>query len=163
MGNLLFSPSGRINSGEFMRAVIIILGLSFLLGIPAALGMSGVVPIIASIVSFVLFWCWIAIWIKRYHDGGKSGWMSLIPILIFVVAMMVFVFVYCGTELSAIFQAASEGASKEEQDALGVVLETKMASFPSLIILTIISAVIAFLFNALIKRDDHENQFGPAS
>ena len=35
---------------------------------------------LAGIVSFALIYPWIVIWIKRYHDGGKSGWMSLLPI-----------------------------------------------------------------------------------
>ena len=163
MGNLLFSPNGRINPSQFMKGVVIVLIASFVLGLPTALGMSGAIPLIASLISVVLLWCWIVLWIKRYHDAGKSGWMSLIPILVFVIAMIVFVLTYGGAELSAIFQLASEGASAEEQEAVSKAFEAKLDSFPALIILTIMSAVIAFLFNAIIKRDDHENQFGPAS
>lgn len=162
MGNLLFSPSGRINPSEFMRGAIILIVLGFVFSVPEALGMKGAIPVITGLLSFILLYPWVVIWIKRYHDAGKSGWMSLIPIIIYIVAAVVLMMVMLGDEFMAMFQAASEGASQAETEAMAEGM-AEGKQIPLLIGTTVLSAAVAFLFNSLIKRDDHENQYGPAS
>jgi len=162
MGNLLFSPNGRINPSDFTKAALILIGLGVLFGIPGMLGMTGAVATIAGILGFVLLYPWVVIWIKRYHDAGKSGWTCLLPIVIYIIASMVLMSVLLGGEFMEIFQAASEGASSDETDAMAA----NMASGSGVKILvasTVLSLAVAFGFNSIIKRDDHENQFGPAS
>ena len=39
----------------------------------------------------------------------------------------------------------------------------KKTALPSAIAGAVASYIIAFVFNNMIKRDDHENQYGPAS
>jgi len=161
MGNLLFSPNGRINSGEFTKGAIILIALGVILSLPEILGMKSLAAI-TGILSFVLLYPWVVIWIKRYHDGGKSGWMCLIPIIIYIIAAIALMTFMLGDEFMAMFQAASEGASQAETEALAEEMG-KGKQVPLLIATTILSVVIALGFNRIIKRDDHENQFGPAS
>jgi len=163
MGNLLFSPSGRINPSEFTKAAIILIALGLLFGIPGAMGMTGAVATIAGILGFVLLYPWVVIWIKRYHDAGKSGWTCLVPIVIYIIATLVLMSVLLGGEFMEIFQAASEGASSAETDAMAESMTTGGSGIKIIIASTLLSAAIALGFNAIIKRDDHENQFGPAS
>ena len=162
MGNLLFSPNGRINSSEFTKAALILIALGFILALPEALGMTGALTTIAALISFLLLYPWVVIWIKRYHDAGKSGWTSLVPIIIYIIAAIVLMMVLLGDEFMAMFQAASEGASQAETEAMAEEMG-QGKQIPLLIATTVLSAAIALGFNAIIKRDDHENQFGPAS
>ena len=162
MGNLLFSPNGRINSSEFTKAALILIALGFILALPEALGMTGALTTIAALISFLLLYPWIVIWIKRYHDAGKSGWTCLVPIIIYIIAAIILMMVLLGDEFMAMFQAASEGASQAETEAMAEEMG-QGKQIPLLIATTVLSAAIALGFNAIIKRDDHENQFGPAS
>jgi len=162
MGNLLFSPSGRINSGQFTKAAIILIILGAVLSLPELMGMKGVATI-ASLISFLLLYPWVVIWIKRYHDAGKSGWTCLLPIVIYIIALMVLMSVLLGGEFMAIFQAASEGASQAETEAMAEGMLDKGAQIKLMVASIILSLAIALGFNSIIKRDDHENQFGPAS
>jgi len=127
------------------------------------MGMTGAVATIAGILGFVLLYPWVVIWIKRYHDAGKSGWTCLVPIVIYIIATLVLMSVLLGGEFMEIFQAASEGASSAETDAMAESMTTGGSGIKIIIASTLLSAAIALGFNAIIKRDDHENQFGPAS
>ena len=162
MGNLLFSPNGRINPSEFTKAALILIALGFVLALPEALGMTGALTTVAALISFLLLYPWIVIWIKRYHDAGKSGWTCLVPIIIYIIAAIILMMVLLGDEFMAMFQAASEGASQAETEAMAEEMG-QGKQIPLLIATTVLSAAIALGFNAIIKRDDHENQFGPAS
>lgn len=171
MGNLLFSPSGRINPSEFMRGATILIIIGFILGIlpmisftlGSALGLLGIVTI----------WCWIVLFVKRYHDGGKSGWMSIIPIIVFVILSVIIsqlvTSMFAG-DLNAQMKEAAEAAA--ESGDIGSILSVstefagsiaKKTALPSAIASAVASYLIAFVFNNMIKRDDHDNQFGPAS
>lgn len=161
MGNLLFSPSGRINPSEFMRGAIILIVIGFLLSLPGILGMKSLDAILG-IISIALIYPWVVIWIKRYHDAGKSGWMCLIPIVIFCILLVIVTALMLGGEISQMFEMASSGASQaEQQEASEQIMSGKQ--LPVALASTAVSAAIAFMFNSLIKRDAHENQFGPAS
>ena len=162
MGNLLFSPSGRINPSEFTKAALILIALGLIFGLPGAMGMKGAVATIAGILGFVLLYPWVVIWIKRYHDAGKSGWTCLIPIVIYIIATMILTSVLLGDEFMEIFKAASEGASAAETDAMAEGM-AKGSGLKLTIASTILSVAVALGFNSIIKRNDHENQFGPAS
>jgi uncharacterized membrane protein YhaH (DUF805 family) len=98
---LLFSFSGRISRAEFWRAIVSFFlpvsllanFLSFGLGLEAA-------RTLALIISIAGLWPVAAVWLKRWHDFGRSGgWLAtlmLIPffnsvILIWVLGEMLFV------------------------------------------------------------------------
>ena len=157
MGNLLFSPTGRINPNEFMKGALILILASIILSIPTALGMTGAIPAILGFVSVITIYCWIVLWIKRYHDSGKSGWMCLIPIIVYMIIVIIVIIIYAGDELGAIFAAAAESVDSTEVEA---ALDEKINSPIYLAIISLISLGVAFLFNNMIKQDDHENQFG---
>ena len=162
MGNLLFSPNGRIGPADFTKGAIILIVLGFVLALPELMGMKGIAPI-ASLISFLLLYPWVVIWIKRYHDAGKSGWTCFVPIVIYIITMIVLMSVLLGGEFMAIFQAASEGASQAETEAMAENMVDSGAQLKLLIATTVLSLAVALGFNSIIKRDDHENQFGPAS
>ncbi len=172
MLNLLFSPSGRINSSQFMSGAYVLIAITFLINllpmVSPALG--GLFKLFLILVAY----CWVALFIKRYHDGGKSGWMTFIPILIFIVLYFILssmiprmfggeIFTNMETALNEILL---EGGGLADLMAVsqefGAPLAKKIA-LPSSVIFALASFAIAFLFNSMIKRDPDDNQFGPAS
>ena len=168
MGNLLFSPSGRIGSGQFMSGATILIAIGLVLGVLPIF-----VPVLAllNIVGLVLFWCWIVLWVKRYHDGGKSGWMCLIPIIVYLIlgGIITFVLTQMFTDPEAAAAAAEAAAEAAENGDFGAMFKLAGGgagvSKMGLIIVQVVSAVISYLiamvFNNLIKHDAHDNQFGP--
>ena len=161
MGNLLFSPNGRINSGEFMKGAVILVIIGVILSLPGTFGMKGIGTALG-VLSYLLAFPWVVIWIKRYHDGGKSGWMCLVPLIVYAVLLMVVMAALLGGEFSQMIELASSGASQAEQEAFAEGM-MKGKEVPFTLAGAATSLVVAFLFNSMIKRDDHENQFGPAS
>ncbi len=165
MGNLLFSPSGRITPAEFMKGatLLIIIGLVLAL-IPAFIPALGML----AILGLVMIWCWIVLWIKRYHDGGKSGWMSFIPIIAYLVIGMIVGLIVASMFKDPAYAAAIEAAT--ESGDFGAMMKsmqggglTKMGTIINGLAAAAVAYVIAMVFNNMIKRDDHDNQFGPAS
>lgn len=166
MGNLLFSPSGRVGPAEFMKGATLLIIIGFILSIlPAlstALGMLGIIGI-------VLWWCWIVLWIKRYHDGGKSGWMCLVPIIVFIIASIVIGLVVQPMFIDPEFAARTEEAAASGD--FGAIMESAMSGggvsklgiFVVGAVNAVVAYVIAFVFNNMIKSDPHDNQFGPAT
>ena len=122
MGNLLFSPSGRINSGDFMKGATLIIVITLVLGL---------LPIISagfaalSIVTLVFLWCWVVLWVKRYHDAGKSGWTCLLPIIVYLVLAAIVGIVLPGmfTDPEAAAAAAEAAAEAAETGDFGAVFK----------------------------------------
>lgn len=121
---------------------------------------------ILGIVGLVLIWCWIVLWVKRYHDGGKSGWMCLIPIIVWLViggivgAVLPGMFADPGAleAIEAATEAGDFGAIL--QSAMGGGM-TKTGQLVNAGLGAVVSYVVAMLFNNMIKHDAHDNQFGP--
>lgn len=169
MGNLLFSPSGRINSSEFMRGAMILIVLGLLIALSPYIS-SGLAMVMFA-VSLLFIWCWVVLWIKRYHDAGKSGWMCLIPIIIWLIGYGILAQMLPGMiapELEAelkleMTEAATEGGlgaifgMANSETALAL---SKATTLPVALAHAVWSALIAFLFNGMIKHQPEENQFG---
>ena len=162
MGNLLFSPSGRIGPAVYLKGIIIIAVLGFLLNFTALLGPAA---IIGGLLGLVLFYCFIALGIKRSHDAGKSGWMVLIHIIIYFVVSTIFGFIVSkvtGVNPMDAFSAAMN----QDLEALEEI-EKATTSISYLLIsgvLSIIGTIAAgYLINMMNKSDNHDNQFGPAT
>ncbi len=160
MGNLLFSPSGRIGSSDFQKGALILIVLAIILSLPGVLGLPEGISTVIELLGIVLIWCWIALWIKRYHDAGKSGWMSLIPIILYIVIFIGVIFGYAGNEIGQLMAAATDPDAAAEAEA---AFDAKTGGIAFLAISAVISAVIALGFNAMIKSDPDDNQFGPAT
>ena len=73
MGNLLFSPTGRIGSQDFMKAGVILIILGIMLSLLKISNPSMVM--LVGIGNIILIYPWVCIWVKRLHNGGKSGAM----------------------------------------------------------------------------------------
>ncbi len=174
MLNLLFSPNGRLNPSEFKTAALILIGLGFVIGISSLISYS--LSQIFGILSLITLWCWIAIWIKRYHDGDKPGVMCLVPIAVFVVAYFILNAIMSATGLNGVPSELQAQIDQETQDAMlneGFMASVQvvqsyakdiaqMSALPTSIAQALLAAAVAFGFNAMIKHDPNDNQYGPA-
>jgi len=171
MGNLLFSPSGRIGPADFMKGVYVLIAIGVILTLLPLVSFS--LSMVFSLLGLVTLWCWIVLFIKRLHDGGKSGWLCLLPILAFIVLSFVISSVVTGMfagDLQAEIEAATKAAG--ESGDIGEIMRitkemgagmAKKTAIPSAIASALVSFIIAYGFNAWVKRDDHDNQYGPAT
>ena len=156
------SPAGRMSPSDFKKSALILIVVGVLFSIPELLGIKSN-SVLASIVSFALYYSWIVIWIKRYHDGGKSGWMCFLPIVVYLMATIILAMTMFGDEIIVLFEAFSTGASQADTEKMAeeMVAGKEMMG---LLANTALSAVVALGFNQyLISNDDHENQYGPVA
>lgn len=171
MGNLLFSPSGRISPSEFMRGAMVLIAISFVLGILPLISFK--IGSMLSLLGIILLWCWIVLFIKRFHDGGKTGWLCIVPIIAFLILSLIVSSIVTGMfagDLNSQMQDAVEAAGESGDIAsimstsmeMGAAIAKKTA-LPSAVAGAVVSYIIAFATNSIVGHDDHENQFGPAT
>ena len=171
MGNLLFSPNGRIGPQEFFKGMMILAVIS------AVITLTGLVSFQLSqtlgLVSLLLLIPFFFLLIKRSHDSGKSGWMSIVWFILWII-----IFAIVGMVMSKVMPSAAQveletalEAALTEGGGLGEIMAltkemapaiAKQSAIPSAIAGLVGTAVAAFVINMLNKHDDHENQYGPA-
>lgn len=174
MGNLLFSPKGRIGPSEFIKGLGIIAIITALITLVPLFnyGLAGMLSLASLVLLFPIF----CLLIKRCHDAGKSGWMS---ILFFILLLIIsFAFTYfagqaTGGQAMADMKAATQelatsgagfadimeqSAALSAEYAPAIAKNTALASAIAGFIGTMASG---YLINLILKSDDHENQYGP--
>ena len=150
-----------------MRGAIILIAIGFVLNILPLISFQ--IGTLFGILGLILIWCWIVILIKRFHDGGKSGWMCIIPIIAFLLLSIV-----VGQIVTTMFAGDINAQLKEltQTGDLGAVLAatqelapeiTKKTALPSAIAGAAVSYVIALIVNSRINADPNDNKYGPAS
>lgn len=160
MGGLLFSPSGRINPDEFMRGAYVLVAVTFLINLLPMISIN--IANILKIFVLITFYCWVVLFIKRYRDGGKSGWMVFVPIIVFLVGATIhnsvvpplFAPVLYGELQDAMKEAMMGGGFgqlMEASEQYAAPLAKKIA-LPSSLIYAVMSLAIAYGFNKMIKH-----------
>lgn len=169
MGSLLFIPSGRISAAEFTRGayVLIIIGVF----IHLSPRFSTLVHGFMALGGVVLIWCWIVLCIKRFRDGGDTGWKAIMPIGIYIVGYLTLsglIPTIFAPEMQAEVNAATETAletwdSREimrVSQELGEPMSKKMA-LPMAVSFLCLRLFIVFVTNRLAGHDAGENKYGP--
>lgn len=173
MANLLFSPSGRIGPAAFLKGI----------GILAAIGaIIAIVPMFSfslggmlSLVSIVLLVPMFMLVIKRLHDSGKSGWLSILFVILIGIVGIILQSVLSnmfGGQAAADMKAATEELANSGA-GLGEILAatTELAAEfgPAIAKATAIPSAIggfvgtmlgAFLTNLILKQEAGENLYG---
>lgn len=156
MLNLLFSPNGQIGSSEMLKGGLILIIIGALLSLAPVLGASESLTMILGLVGYILIIPWIFLWMKRYRDGGKSPAMCLLPIGVYIVLSIIVVMTVVGGEVfGAAMEAAQSGASsaETEQAVAEAMGDPSQLALKGTIASSIVSLLVLFGFNALIKHD----------
>lgn len=165
MGNLLFSPSGRIGPSAYMKGMIIVAVISGFAGAILFLG-SIFMPLLMMLIMLVLIYPFSMVGVKRSHDAGKSGWMVVTHLLLWVG-------IYIG--LSLLAEKIGFGPTAEQQETLAALQGStdlaeiteiggpiiKASALPTVVVHVIATLVTAYIVNMLNKQDGGDNQFGP--
>jgi len=150
MGNLLFSPNGRIGSAEFLRAGLILIAIAVLIGVVGYLLPQFSKPL--EYLGFLLLYPWAVIWIKRLRDGGKSGWMFLLYFLIYIVLAMIAFMILGGGEMMRFgMEAVSEGMGEAEITAKSEAMVEAMR-VPMMIVSAFVSLVVLYIGDKTIPK-----------
>jgi len=164
MGSLLFSFKGRLNAADFQRGAIILIVIGALLSFASYFLDS--MAMLLGVLSIVLIWPWLAIWVKRYHDANKSGWMVLLPVVVLIALSFIANLVVnqiMPVDKEAL-EAATAAAGTDFMEAIRVSIEaTKHQMIPTAVLGIVVQFALILLFNAMIKSDPEENRFGPAT
>ncbi len=82
--SLFLSPNGRIDQGTYWRGVLILFAISAVLAAASAY-----VSVAISFLGIVFVWPWIAVHVKRFHDAGKTGWLTIAMVVLAIVVSVV--------------------------------------------------------------------------
>ncbi len=161
MMNLMFSPNGRIGPSAYLKGMLIIGAISAVVNL--LLFVNVALAVVISILGLVFYVVVIMMGIKRSHDAGKSGWMSITHLLLLfgISAVLGFVLtaIGMGVDDAAITAAGESGDLSAIMEATGDAM--KAAAIPGAISSFLTFAVTGFLVNMFNKQDMGDNQYGP--
>ena len=152
--NTMLNPQGRIGPVTFRNAAMILIAIGAILTLlPLAL------PALTalSFVSLVLIYPWVVIWVKRLHDAGKSGWMFVIVLVLYLIANFA-----SGQFISAQFAPAQAPvADPTDFSAVMASMTAQMqaTALPSAIVSVVVSLAFVFAGNALLRSDPAPNAY----
>jgi len=165
---LLFSPNGRIPQPVYWRGVIILFAISTAITV-----LSAYVSPFVGFLGLIFVWSWIALHVKRFHDAGKTGWMTLAMIVLAFIVSFVSGMILPG--LFGVDAAAMQAEMQENMEhymsssdpgaAMAYVMEeskriAQAQLLPSILSSAIVTAVVGFVMS-LFKTDPNDNQYGP--
>lgn len=176
MLNTLFSPSGRLGPSEFLKGLFVVALISALIAIVPMFSFSlGQTLGYASILLLFPLFCLI---IKRCHDAGKSGWMSILFfLLIAIVGGILQYFIgnmFAGTAMEEMKAASQElaqngGSLSEIMEGSKALAEqygpaiAKSTALPGAVAGLAGTMIGGWLTNMLLKSNLHDNKYGPAT
>lgn len=153
MIDTLFNPMGRIGPGTFRNAALILIAVGAALSLMPLL-----LPALwmVSLASMLLLYPWAVIWVKRFHDAGKSGkWFFAVLALLMIAS------------LTANHFITSKLAPPPPQPGQPVDIAAMMqaqilaTALPATIIAVVLSLAVALIINEELKSDPGENPHGP--
>jgi uncharacterized membrane protein YhaH (DUF805 family) len=123
--------------------------------------MFGLLPLVrpdlalVSMVSFVLFYPWLVIWVRRFHDAGKSGKMFLAVLAVWLITGIV-----ANKFIVPIFSGPPPPVDPQAIWA-SVKLQMQAQALPAAVVSVIIALAFVFVVNEELKSDPAENAYGP--
>jgi uncharacterized membrane protein YhaH (DUF805 family) len=148
----ILNPFGRIGPVTFRNVALILIATG---------AMFSLLPLVRpdmallSFASLLFFYPWLVIWVKRFHDAGKSGKMFLVVLvawLITGVAVNRFVvarFIPTPPPVDPHFVMASISAQMQAN------------ALPGTIASVLISLAFVIFINEELKSEPGENAYGP--
>jgi uncharacterized membrane protein YhaH (DUF805 family) len=165
---LFLTPNGRIDQPTYWRAVLILFGISAALTVASAF-----VSTFIGFLSVVFIWPWIAVHVKRFHDSGKTGWMTVAMVVLAVIVSMVSSLILPG--LFGVDQLALQeemmrdierSSSGDPASAMAAAMQAsqKIAQaqlLPGILSTGIVTGVVGAVMGAINKTDPNDNPYGP--
>ena len=158
----MLTANGRMAPSDFQKAGLVLIAISFVLAL-SPLVLPFAVATLISFLSLVLIYPWVCIWSQRLHDAGKSGWLFLAVLVLWIVLGLIvsqIVTKIAGGEAAQMMTAAMETGNPD-----AMMQATKATSQATALPTAVLNAIVAFAMvfggNALLKSDPQENRYGP--
>lgn len=165
---LFLTPNGRIDQPTYWRAVLILFAIS-----AATSLLSAFVSPFLGFIGLLFIWPWIAVHAKRFHDSGKSGWLTIAIVVLAVVISFILGLILPGLfginqaelqqEMMREIESASSGdpsaAMTAAMDASKRVAQAQI--LPSILTTGLVTAIVGAIMGAINKTDPGDNQYGP--
>lgn len=164
---LYLSPNGRIDQPTYWRAVLVLFAISAAISV-----LSAFVSPFLGLLGLVFIWPWIAVHAKRFHDAGKTGWITIAMVVLAIVVSMIVGAILpglFGVDTAALTQEMQEeierASSRDPANAIAVAMEaSKRAAqaqlLPSILATLIVTGVVGAVMG-LFKADPNDNEYGP--
>lgn len=151
VGNLLFSPKGRIGPSDLWKGLIILLILQVLITVISAFSPMALTMLLG-IVSIALLYPFVCVLGKRLHDNGKSAWWVILVIVAYLVVSWILTFL-----LLSVFglNPMTAGANPEAMAAY-----RQSSLLPSILGAIVMTAILGFIM-ATLKSEPGTNKYGP--
>lgn len=159
MMQLLFDPNGRIAPPAFWRGYIVTLAAALVIQVVSYFAGQGLATSLLGLVSLVTYWWTIALFVKRLHDAGASGWWTALvaagwTIVVAIVAVVI-MSVFGGEVMSTAM--TDESYAQSPQFALDL---QERVFVPITAAVLVINIILGFIL-ANLKSDPASNRFGP--
>lgn len=158
-GHALFSFKGRLGPNQFFTGALVLMVITALLALAPLLD-----PALTALglIAIVMWWCWIALWVKRLHDAGQSGWMFIIILIVYMIVNMI---------LSPIITSMMGAPTPDMSGGIGNIGEfmelmneiAVESAVPTAVSGFVISMAVVLVGNMVLKSNPDENQHGPAT
>lgn len=164
---LYLTPNGRIDQQTYWRAVLTLFGISAAISVLSAY----VTPLIG-ILSLLFIWPWIAVHVKRFHDSGKTGWLTVPLVLLAMVCFLVLGAVVPGlfgvntAEMQVEFQREMERVSQDDPGRVfavmmdGVARMSQAQLVPEIVTTGLVTGILGAVMG-LMRTDPNDNAHGP--
>jgi uncharacterized membrane protein YhaH (DUF805 family) len=154
MTTTMLDPKGRLGPTGFRNAALILIGVGTILSILSVLSPA---MMMLGLVSLILIYPWVVIWVKRLHDAGKSGWLFLLVLLLYLIV----------TFAASSYIGQQFGPPVDPNADFAKMMETmtevaRVTAVPSTIASVVISLAFVFGGNAILRSDPGPNAYGPA-
>lgn len=157
MGNLLFSPKGRIAAKPYWIGLAIIIVVSIATSFLAkALGPAG--GSLSLLINLVVIYVSVCVMGKRRHDFGKSAWGVVFLYIFTIVISIVALFMFGGTEYFQAVMADPEAA--QDPVAAEAMMKEHVQIVPWMVVTYLPFLIFAVLWG-LKPGDTGDNKYGP--
>ena len=161
MGNLLFSPNGRIARNQFWQGMVILTVASVLVAAGAVM-----LGTLVSLLGYALIYPYICVYGKRLHDAGLSAWWVIgvwlgTVVFNFILSLFLTPF-FMGEEELAIQEEMSERMMSGDFSGFLEGAEILAAELlPLTLFLTVLTNLVAAIVVGLLPSEPRENKHGP--
>ncbi len=116
------------------------------------------VEIINGIFSLAILLPTIAVAVRRFHDINRTGWWVLFPLLVLIIALVVYISMDGTTFMNAMTAAAKLGPKPTPDESLAVLKD--LAPMVWVFLAYLAAAIVTLVFNVL-PGTAGRNKFGP--
>lgn len=143
---LFFSADGRIGRSTFWIGWLVLLGVNVVLGW---------VPLLGWLLSLVTIYSWVCVSAKRLHDMGKTGWLTIIPIVFAWIIPLGALFTFGGATILA-------GLADMSDEATAMAVLSSLGGMFLIVLVSWLVALAFLIWQGATSGEVGENRFGPA-